>query len=254
MQKFVFLFLIMFAAQILKAQEENYTFTENLRHEKNDNVKLGFFGNYLSTTHDFKNKLLVSSVCCTSFDNLNGNGYSIGGLVTVPINNIMQFEGRAFYETIGGFNNIYENISVLIDGNPVEGRIRHHLEMNLSSIGIQTYIGIVPIDNFRILAGLEFSTLSKKDFESNESIVEPVNSTFENGMRTRNIISGQIPDISSLILAINLGLSYDFSLDDNSVILSPEAFYSLGLTDVHKDFPWKINSWKFGLTIKFALY
>ncbi|MCX7735791.1 MAG: hypothetical protein N2319_03665 [Candidatus Kapabacteria bacterium] len=97
--------------------------------------------------------------------------------------------------------------------------------------------------------------LIQKDYEQKETIIEPMDRGVfvDTDRRTRNESSGEIKQTNSVNAGINFGANLNLPLNkQKSLIISPEIFYYMGLSELVKDRIWKINNLSFGLALKYS--
>jgi hypothetical protein len=143
--------------------------------------------------------------------------------------------------------------NIIIDDSLVYAETEHSIDASLYSMSIEPLFNYKIVKNLSILAGLNAGVVFKKSFNQKETLIQPSDrGAFENGLRIRNEVSGEIPDVSNVSLFFDFGLSYDFPLNRfDSYIISPEFIYSYGLNNITNSTPWTVNVLRFGLSLKY---
>jgi outer membrane protein OmpA-like peptidoglycan-associated protein len=247
--KFILIFLLM--NQSLISQDLN---------EKGYNYELGAGFDYQILFHDgaFK-KLNEIPNCCPDFTKGDGTGY-------LPF---IFFNTTKFYDFHGQlrlrysmFNANFQSTEQALFSDQEElinGEFEHILDADFTSIDLQPMLSYNVFENLNVNLGLNIGYLLSGKFSQIEKITNPSNrGTFldENGndtyKRERNKYDGDIPLLNTWQLAGVAGISYDLPLNKNkSLWLSPEIYYSYGLTDVADQTPWKMNSFYAGISLKY---
>jgi outer membrane protein OmpA-like peptidoglycan-associated protein len=113
-----------------------------------------------------------------------------------------------------------------------------------------------PFDGFNIKLGIDGGYLLTKEYAQKEQLVKPDNSgTFENGKRTRNEFTGEIPEASSVLILGVGGLSYEIPLNANRTVnLCPEVMYEYAFTPVVKGLTWNSHQLRFGASLTFSSF
>jgi outer membrane protein OmpA-like peptidoglycan-associated protein len=193
--------------------------------------------------------------CCPSFKLGSGTGYSIGV--------DMEFVLPANFKTgigLGIFDRSHlmkanEYTFVKVNNSVEKAKIEHQLHAKLNDLSFFPYISYRIFDNLYLKIGVTIGLMFNGTFHQVEQIIEPTDrGVFVNtGTRKRNDTSGILPQMSSVYSAFNPEIYYDFKLNSNSSWkFSVALSYSYGLTDIIQNLDWKVNSFAFGLKIKYS--
>lgn len=220
-----------------------------------DRQRFGLFVHFNLNDHtsSFRGNEIITS-CCPEFTGGNGGDFSLGLIYEYPISKGFFIGLRAGYYGRGGLMKDDELSMVEIDGEAVDAKFEHNLDLKLAILGIEPMVGYNIFDGLFIHAGFQAGVANlEKAYEYSEILIDPSTGTFENGQRTRLSSSGNIDNMSSLHFSLLGGLSYEIPLNKTaSWILAPEVFYTYGLTDNVKDVDWKINTIRFGAALKYS--
>ena len=224
---------------------------------KNIIKNVGLFGSWNSLTHisTFKNLPGIDN-CCPEFGNGSGTGFSFGILSDFDLFEKARLSIRPYFETgTGEHDDLEDSILVGVNGKPYYGTIKHVINTEYSSVGLQAAFEYNIWESLYLRGGFEASYYTTSTFEQQEELVEPKSiATFENGMRIRNKKSGGLPDGSSLRVGFLAGASWELPLNrSRSLLLIPEINYSFGLTAFVKDYDWSINMLRLGANIKYLI-
>lgn len=213
----------------------------------------GVFGNAHFNMHtaDFRALPGVPS-CCPRYSDGDGSGFGLGLLYEIPLATRVSLALRGSYATHGALLLSRETTTVGIGGEATEAIIEHSLDAGLSSLGLEPLLGYRVFGALSFHAGARFAAVLGKRYEQREELIEP-NGTFENGMRIRNDLSGDIPEASSIFAALVTGISYTLPMNEQGTLsLRPELLYSIGLTPVVSDRTWSANAARAGLSLVYA--
>ncbi len=202
---------------------------------------------------DFKGLETIPS-CCPGYRTGSGLNLSFGLLTSFPITDNIEFTTRAGLHLLNGTLSKIENIRVAgPNGEGVDGEFEHTIIGDLSTISLEPLISFRLNEQFRIYGGFRLGFLLNKKFEQKEEIISPSFGTFENGQRTRNEFTGDIPNASTIEGALSAGLSYDFPINNsNTLFFSPEFFINFGLISITQNQSWTITTLRGGFAIKYA--
>lgn len=230
-------------------------FSQKMIDNKRDRV--GGYIYYTLNFHsaDFKQLPNVEN-CCPNFESGNGSAISVGGLYELPLSAKFSLSLRAGYSGMNALLIATENKPIfdlntnrLIQQAPVE----HSINTTIHSFGLETLMSFNPIGGLRFYGGLRSGLINEIVYEQKEEIKQAGFVFVENKLKTRNEVSGNVEDINKFQLALMLGASMEFPLNkEKTFLLSPEVFFTIGLTGLAKDMSWTANSFRTGLAFKYA--
>ncbi len=220
------------------------------------------FGGYLDLNINLYSEHFTSLPgvpnCCPLFTSGNGIGFAIGGLFEEPVYNNLLFSVRAGYNSIGGILKQNEPTTVILPNDQLaQGEFEHSINASFSTVSVEPLLGYRVFNSFMIYAGFDAGILMQKGFSQKEQIIQPADEGVfpDTRTRTRNDTSGTINNATSLLASIKLGVSYELPLNRSGTLLAaPEAFYSLGLTNIVSGLQWKVNTLSLGVAIKYSPY
>ncbi len=202
--------------------------------------------------------------CCQQFESGSGFGWDLGLLYEFPFSAQWWLGLRGGYSSQGATLRASEPTTVILFNrdprtdslvaSPVSGEFEHSIAASIGTIGLEPMIGFRPIERLSIYAGGRIGFLMQRAFDQKEEIVQPEDrGTFENGQRVRNVFSGDIPEASTIEGALVFGAGMEFPLNrEGTVLLAPEVFATIGLTNLQSDSAWRANSLRLGAALKFA--
>lgn len=128
------------------------------------------------------------------------------------------------------------------------------LTPRLTLLALSPMVGIRPLKPLSITAGLQLGTYIQKSFSIRTQL--PDATVYSDNTAAKDVFVNQtIPDINPFQAALTAGISYEFPVNRKGTILPAlEAFYSYSLTNVVKALPWRIHSFRGGLSIRLSPY
>jgi outer membrane protein OmpA-like peptidoglycan-associated protein len=217
---------------------------------------VGISGSYGLQSHslNFKGLPEVPS-CCPQYSGGNGIGFSLGGVYDFSIGSFLRVDIRGAFSTIGGTFKANETKLVFDGKNSVDGLFEHTIESNIHKIDMTPSLQISIYKGLKIHTGLSAGWIIGTTYDQQERLVTPTDLLFENDSRTRLRSSGSISTINTFQVGAIAQLSYDLPLNANaSLVAAPEVSYTIGLSNILRDSPWKVNSLNIGMVLKYAWY
>ncbi len=221
----------------------------------------GLFGGATFHSADFR-ELPGAPNCCVTFGSGVGFGLDINfgaefDTKSEVFNGTLRLGATVGYQLLSGTMTESEVVGNIIDGETVtDGVVQHDVELGYGLIAIRPYAAVpMPVvDGLFLTGGVLLGIPISTTIDQSQTLVEPKDDryTFENGQRTRNKTSGELPDKSSLYAAVDLGFRYDVQLNESWTI-APAIRYQLGLTDIMVSTPWTISSFFGGVTLQVRL-
>jgi outer membrane protein OmpA-like peptidoglycan-associated protein len=191
--------------------------------------------------------------CCPIYDDGGGIGFATGLLYEHPFAKQLMYQLRLGVANLGGSFEADEHTTVSVDGFATPGLIRHTIDTRLWAIEFSPLLVYKPYPKFSFLLGGIGGYLFAKRFSQKEALVEPDIGAFENGLRERNAIEGDIPRVNALQFSLAAGARYDFPFDQRKRWWGAlELFYTAGLTSVAEDINWHINTVRIGVALMYA--
>ncbi len=199
--------------------------------------------------------------CCPHYTSGFGTGFCFNGLYEIPVSKGLFLGGRLGYAGLSGTLSEIEKTKLVIDGKLSTGEFEHTIDGTFSSFGAEPYLLWNAFGNFFLSFGTKLSFLLTADYKQAETIVKPSDrGTFIDGQgndtyeRVRNESSGEIPDASAMLFHLTFAASLEFSLNSSgSLLLVPEIKYSQAINEAALETSWLLNSFEFGLSLKFVL-
>lgn len=192
--------------------------------------------------------------CCDEFTDAHGLNIAIGGVYRLAPSKHFFLESRIGYNHLSGVFTRNEWTKVIADNKFIDGLIEHYISANLGTIGIEQFAGVKLFDKISFQAGISFGFLLLKSFHQKEEIIEPsdIGVFSDTKQRVRNDISGSIQDANPLQASALVGVGYDFHLENKWFENGrAEIFGVYQLTNILKDYKWKIFTLRAGVSLMF---
>lgn len=225
--------------------------------DANTLLKYGAYGDYNFNIHSANfAKLPGVPNCCQNFESGTGSGVSFGGLLGIPFSSLFWLDLRLGYSSRNAILTSQQTTTIITGGNTTEGAFEHQIDATLATVGLMPMISYRPFGGFNLKLGVDGGYLLTKEYAQKEQLVKPESSgTFENGKRTRNEYSGEIPDASSILILGVGGISYEIPLNASGTVnLSPEVMYEYAFTPVVKGVDWSPHQIRMGASLTFSSY
>ncbi len=225
------------------------------------NIKYGVYGGVNLNFHSAEfYKLDGIPNCCQGFENGDGLGFNAGILIDYRIAEKLFLAGRLGFMTLDGELIQEETTEIHTPEGPEQGIFEHRLTGKFFNLGFEPAVMYNPFGSFYVSGGMRFGINMTSDFDQIEEITKPEKyGTFmdendnDTHSRTRNDISGEIPNAISFQMALQGGVSYELPLNRaNTLRLVPELQYYLPLGELVSDTKWKVQSLRAGVAIKYA--
>lgn len=190
--------------------------------------------------------------CCGGYTSAQGVGPALSIFLRQELGKSVRLSLRGTYASYDATFSVDQAIFVT---NAVEGVTRHTLDTRLGWLGGELLVDWRVASPFRLMLGASAGFMSPATFSQRETLVTPGTGTFENGRRTRNERTNEVlQGVRSPLLGAVVGFGVDIPMTDNqSVVLTPEVLYTVGLNDIHTDLPWKANLLRIGASLAFSL-
>ena len=192
--------------------------------------------------------------CCQEFTGASGLGVTVGGIYQIPLSYPLLLNLRGGYSLLSSDFAEPEGITVIINGDAVEGEFEHQLDAGLSAVLFEPSLGWRLSPGFGLRGGIGIGYVLGGTFDQREVLVKPEETgLFENNRRTRNEFEGDIPDLNRLLLSAHLGVGYDFPLnEEGSLLATPEIGYSRGFSPIVIDSSWSVDQLRVGVAVTFG--
>lgn len=196
--------------------------------------------------------------CCAEFTAGAGLSFAVGAGIEAPLGlriagKDVYLGARIAYQGLSASMQVDEKIGNIISGQNVsDGVSRHDLSIGYAIVGISPYVSLpLPIDMpLRMRVGFTSGIPLGSTFDQSESLVAPTPSgyTYENGLRTRNVGNGDIPNASGLYAALNLCVQYEYEVSP-TLALIPSISYQHALTAISTTTDWSAHALRAGVDV-----
>lgn len=205
-------------------------------------------------------ELIGFPICCTKFTNGNGIAPSFNFGLEYKLKSRIIGENNSYGLTIG-YNDLSAQLkqNEFIANKVYPDRVEKVyadfiIDSKISSIQIQNYFltDIPFLNELKMKLFLDAGFLLGGSFIQKEVATSPTDFVFENLKRSRSEANGDIPKLSSLYLALGVGLSYPI-FDFSNIKVFTDLSYCYSFTNFISNDKWSSSQLKFGLTGKYNL-
>lgn len=248
MKTLFILFGMLAATVVLSAQE----------HSSSASLSIGGFAGYGINRHISDFRALPGIPCCSpGFESGSGNGLYAGvlaGYTVSPSSSVQLRLGYSGYhgtlqrdEVIG--NTLVRRTTAPFDTTAVDIVGRHSMAGTLHTLVLEPAFVWSPFERLGLHAGLSGSYVLSADYAQKEELRSPSTVVFAGSeRRTRNEVSGAIPDASPVLLHATAGVSYDVPIARNTV-LAPELRVRVPLNSI-AGVDWRVATVSFGAAFR----
>lgn len=202
---------------------------------------------------DFASLPRVTS-CCLGFGNEQKTGFSIDGIVEVPLTMGVTPYMRVMYTQLGGDFSSDETLWAY-NGELASRQltVRHDVSATVHAVFVEPGASF-NVGGLDIGLGIQCGYITGTSFTSKESIVSPTTITYRDGSRERNVQSGFLSDVRNVQFGVTAGIGYDFTVPNvPAMSIGPELQYTYGITDILHNINWRTNVLRLGLAVKYAI-
>lgn len=195
--------------------------------------------------------------CCPEFTGGAGWGAYAGSFFTVQMSEAWRLQTRLAYSNERG-TLTDDEISFVADlrdsAQIIQALFEHQLDATLASIGIEPVIAFRPVGALDVMLAPRVAFVTSSTFHQTETLLEPADygEYLGSGRVWVNTVA-DIPNASSLRLAVGLGLRYVLPVGPSSTFnIAPEIFYSYPLTNVTPDVQWSVSQLRFSIALFYS--
>lgn len=192
--------------------------------------------------------------CCPEYSSAVDIGM-LGGLGYIaPLDQTFALHVRMHYWSFGSSLKDTETLPVVdLDGGPSAATIEHTLNGTFQQISIEPLLGYKLTGGLSALGGLTLGGAFSTEYDQKETLVTPVDGTFQNKSRERNVLNGSIPNPNVFQAGVTVGLTYDLPLNaDGSLVISPEVLFTYSVLPHAQNVSWNTHHLRAGLAIGFV--
>jgi outer membrane protein OmpA-like peptidoglycan-associated protein len=215
----------------------------------------GFADLNLNMAHANFSQLPGIPDCNALYQSGTGIGPAFGIFYEMPLQHNFSLLLRGGFDLYGEKLTSDEQAPIAIGGVETPGIIEHSITATLGMIGLQPLVNYHITTAFAVHLGAEIGFVIQSSFSQIETLTQPTSSgVFENGLRTRNAQSGNIPNVNPIVASLVGGVSYQLPLNKSNTLQAvPELSYAVGLTPVVKSISWSVNALRGGVAIRFEI-
>lgn len=131
------------------------------------------------------------------------------------------------------------------------------LSTSIVPLSIEGYMFYRPIEMLTIQAGIGLATMLSGSYNQSERL-DTVGFTYPGFRSERNVLSGAIPNLASVLPLVRFGVSYEFPLTKKgNFLIAPEASFSFGFGNVVNNLQgtnalWTLSSARLGASVRYS--
>ncbi|MDC1067952.1 hypothetical protein OAQ99_02195 [Candidatus Kapabacteria bacterium] len=228
-----------------------FSYSQEIKKNTSSIGIFGIIGNSNHSSNIIDDDLPELNYCCPNFKKGNGFSWEFGASIRLPITRDISLNVRPSIRDISGILTNKESLErVNVNGKPEVGFSNHTLDTQILTGGMTFLLSYEPIYLININLGLRYSYILNAGFSYKESIVSPANAIFvENGTKTRNRQDGNFSNLNKHLFSTEMSISYGIPLNNQeSKLIVPEIYYSIGMSDLIKNIDWNIDFLGIGLS------
>lgn len=213
---------------------------------------VGFAVDGAVTMHSGNFTLPFAPTCCPGYTTSTTIGPALSGFFRNEFSKLFRVAVRMTYAP---YNANFSTDQSIFVTNSTLGTVRHTLDVSMVFVGAEILADIRIANPVRLMLGGSAGAMAQASYSQREDLIVPGIGTFENGLRVRNQTNNaEMQKLSTPIVGVTGGVGFDIPITVNhSVMLTPEALYTLGLTDIVEGASWKASQLRIGVGIGFAL-
>jgi len=221
---------------------------ENTDYLETKKYSLGIYGATTFNSHqtDFKQLVGIPN-CCNGFKSGNALGLNPGLVYQHPLTKTLELDFRTSLLNLSG--DLISTQEILIDDNQT-AVTEHLISSDIRSVGLDIGLNYYLFDRFHLKSSFNYSFIYSGTYEQEERLIRPTSfGTFENGLRVRNEIDGNIPELNNSYYSGNIGVGYSLELNEKGTyLLVPEFGIRFGLGNINSQ-SWVVNQITFGVSL-----
>jgi outer membrane protein OmpA-like peptidoglycan-associated protein len=198
--------------------------------------------------------------CCTSFKNTFGLNYNVHAGYELNfskpwIGMKLRLDLSIAYSGLSITLKEQNAFANIITGNTSTKAVSEFkIEPNINAVKFDPGMFFYPFDDIPLAFRLGFQAgiLSGKTYNQSETLIAPSNAFFENGTKTRSLISGTIPNATSMLFALSVGARYEAWKSGNFTV-NPQIRFNYGLNNIVSGLNWKVSEIQAGVTIAYNI-
>ncbi|HWF43671.1 MAG TPA: OmpA family protein [Candidatus Kapabacteria bacterium] len=165
------------------------------------------------------------------------------------------FSLSAGYSASSGTMAVDETQPLAIDGIATPSTFHHAIDFSTSGLTLAPSVGYELLPQLSLSFGGDVGYILSTSFSSREEIAQPTDRGVfaDNGLRTRDVYSGALPDLARVQAGLDLGAKYLLPMNvKRTVNLAPSLSYRMGLTDLVRGLPWRSNGLTASLGVEYS--
>lgn len=198
--------------------------------------------------------------CCPEYSPLSQSGFDVSVFGEIPILPALGVGARLGFSSFS--MNFAQRQNVLLANptniaSPLSVPLLYSLATSFSVLSVEPYLVYRPIAMLSIHAGVGFSTFLSGTYRQSERL-DTTGLTFSTLRTERNVLSGAMSNLASILPSVRLGASYEIPLGEKGQwLVAPEASFALSLGNVVNGLQganasWTMSAARVGVSVRYS--
>lgn len=198
--------------------------------------------------------------CCPEYRPLSALGFGVGVFGEIPLSTALGVGARLGLSSFS--MNFSQRTSVPLANpasisSPLSVPLLYSLTTSFLALSLEPYLLYRPIAMLGIRAGVGFSTLFSGSYRQSERL-DTTGLTFSNLRSERNVLSGTISNLASVLPSVNIGAAYEIPLGAKGQwLIAPEASFTLSFGNLVSALQganplWTMSAARVGMSVRYS--
>ncbi len=198
--------------------------------------------------------------CCPEYSPLSASGFDVGVFGEIPMLPALSVGARLGLSSFS--MNFAQRQNVLLANpaniaSPLSVPLLYSLATSFSVLSIEPYLVYRPIAMLGVHVGVGFSTFLSGTYRQSERL-DTTGLTFSTLRSERNVLSGVMSNLASILPSVRLGASYEIPLGERGQwLIAPEASFALSLGNVVNSLQganasWTMSAARVGVSVRYS--
>lgn len=198
--------------------------------------------------------------CCPEYRPLSALGFGAGVFGEIPFSPTFGVGARlglsSFSMNFSQRTNVpFANATSI--AAPLSVPLLYSLTTSFLALSLEPYLLYRPIAMLSVHAGVGFSTLFSGSYRQSERL-DTTGLTFSNLRSERNVLSGTMSNLASILPAVNIGAAYEIQLGAKGQwLIAPEASFALSFGNLVSALQganslWTMSAARVGMSLRYS--
>lgn len=198
--------------------------------------------------------------CCPEYRPLSALGFGVGVFGEIPFSPTLGVGARlglsSFSMNFSQRTNVpFANATNI--ASPLSVPLLYSLTTSFLALSLEPYLLYRPIAMLSVHAGVGFSTLFSGSYRQSERL-DTTGLTFSNLRSERNVLSGTMTNLASILPSVKIGAAYEIPLGAKGQwLIAPEASFALSLGNLVNALQganplWTMSAARVGMSVRYS--